>query len=34
LSVTADLAPAAPGLGLIADYPWSAPYEDLKLKMR
>ena len=23
---------AEPGLGLIADYPWSAPYEDLKLK--
>jgi len=22
------------GLGLIADYPWSAPYEDLKLKPR
>ena len=20
------------GLGLIADYPWSAPYEELKLK--
>jgi len=25
---------AEPGLGLIADYPWSAPYEDLKLKDR
>jgi peptide/nickel transport system substrate-binding protein len=23
---------AEPGLGLIADYPWSAPYEDLQLK--
>jgi len=23
---------AEPGLGLIVDYPWSAPYEDLKLK--
>jgi peptide/nickel transport system substrate-binding protein len=23
---------AEPGLGLIADFPWSAPYEDLKLK--
>ncbi|HEY7362461.1 MAG TPA: ABC transporter substrate-binding protein [Methylomirabilota bacterium] len=23
---------AEPGLGLIADYPWSAPYEDVKLK--
>src|SRR5882762_8039747 len=23
---------AEPGFGLIADYPWSAPYEDLKLK--
>jgi len=23
---------AESGLGLIADYPWSAPYEDLKLK--
>lgn len=22
------------GLGLITDYPWSAPYEDLKLKGR
>jgi len=21
-----------PGLGLITDYPWSAPYEDVKLK--
>jgi peptide/nickel transport system substrate-binding protein len=25
---------AEPGLGLIADYPWSAPYEDLKLKAK
>jgi peptide/nickel transport system substrate-binding protein len=25
---------AESGLGLIADYPWSAPYEDLKLKTR
>ncbi len=25
---------AESGLGLIADYPWSAPYEDLKLKAR
>jgi peptide/nickel transport system substrate-binding protein len=25
---------AEPGLGLIADYPWSAPYEDVKLKDR
>jgi len=24
--------PSSSGLGLIADYPWSAPYEDLKLK--
>ena len=23
---------AEPGLGLITDYPWSAPYEDVKLK--
>jgi len=23
---------AESGLGLIADYPWSAPYEDPKLK--
>jgi peptide/nickel transport system substrate-binding protein len=23
---------AEPGLGLIADYPWSAPYEDVRLK--
>jgi peptide/nickel transport system substrate-binding protein len=23
---------AEPGLGLIADYPWTAPYEDLRLK--
>jgi len=23
---------AEPGLGLIANYPWSARYEDLKLK--
>ena len=23
---------AQPGLGLIADYPWSAPYEDLRIK--
>ena len=23
---------AEPGFGLIADFPWSAPYEDLKLK--
>jgi hypothetical protein len=22
------------GLGLIADYPWSVPYEDLKLEAR
>jgi peptide/nickel transport system substrate-binding protein len=25
---------AEPGLGLIADYPWSAPYEDVTLKAR
>jgi peptide/nickel transport system substrate-binding protein len=25
---------AEPGLGLIADYPWSAPYEDVKLKAK
>jgi peptide/nickel transport system substrate-binding protein len=25
---------AEPGLGLITDYPWSAPYEDLRLKER
>ncbi len=25
---------AESGLGLIADYPWSAPYEDLRLKAR
>jgi peptide/nickel transport system substrate-binding protein len=25
---------AEPGLGLIADYPWSAPYEDLTIKER
>ena len=25
---------AESGLGLIADYPWSAPYEDLKLKAK
>jgi peptide/nickel transport system substrate-binding protein len=25
---------AEPGLGLITDYPWSAPYEDLRLKTR
>ncbi len=25
---------AEPGLGLIADYPWSAPYEDVTLKVR
>jgi peptide/nickel transport system substrate-binding protein len=25
---------AEPGLGLIADYPWSAPYEDVKLKVK
>ena len=25
---------AEPGLGVIADYPWSAPYEDVKLKAR
>jgi peptide/nickel transport system substrate-binding protein len=25
---------AEPGLGLIADYPWSAPYEDVKLKTK
>jgi peptide/nickel transport system substrate-binding protein len=25
---------AEPGLSLIADYPWSAPYEDVKLKAR
>ena len=25
---------AESGLGLIADYPWSAPYEDVKLKAR
>jgi peptide/nickel transport system substrate-binding protein len=25
---------AESGLGLIADYPWSAPYEDIKLKAR
>jgi hypothetical protein len=23
-----------PGLGLIADYPWSPPYEDVKLKLK
>jgi hypothetical protein len=23
---------AEPGIGLITDYPWSAPYEDLRLK--
>ena len=23
---------AESGLGLITDYPWSAPYEDIKLK--
>jgi peptide/nickel transport system substrate-binding protein len=22
------------GFGLIADYPWAAPYEDVKLKAR
>ena len=25
---------AESGLGLITDYPWSAPYEDLKLKAK
>jgi peptide/nickel transport system substrate-binding protein len=25
---------AESGLGLVADYPWSAPYEDLRLKAR
>jgi peptide/nickel transport system substrate-binding protein len=25
---------AESGFGLIADYPWSAPYEDVKLKPR
>ena len=25
---------AEAGFGLIADYPWSAPYEDLKLKAK
>jgi peptide/nickel transport system substrate-binding protein len=25
---------AEPGLGLIADYPWSAPYEEIKLKAK
>jgi len=25
---------AEPGLGLIADYPWSAPYEDVTLKVK
>jgi peptide/nickel transport system substrate-binding protein len=25
---------AESGFGLIADYPWSAPYEDVKLKAR
>ena len=25
---------AESGLGLVADYPWSAPYEDVKLKAR
>jgi peptide/nickel transport system substrate-binding protein len=25
---------AEPGLGLIADFPWSAPYEDVRLKAR
>ena len=25
---------AEPGLGLIADYPWSAPYEDIKLRSK
>jgi hypothetical protein len=23
---------AEPGLGLIEDYPWAAPYEEVKLK--
>ena len=34
LSVLTGYGPrvAEPGLGLIADYPWSAPYEDVKLK--
>jgi peptide/nickel transport system substrate-binding protein len=25
---------AEPGLGLVADYPWSAPYEDVRLKAK
>jgi hypothetical protein len=25
---------AESGLGLIADYPWAAPYEDVKLKAK
>ena len=25
---------AEPGLGLIADYPWVAPYEEVKLKAK
>jgi hypothetical protein len=25
---------AESGLGLITDYPWSAPYEDVKVKAR
>ncbi|HSE95196.1 MAG TPA: ABC transporter substrate-binding protein, partial [Methylomirabilota bacterium] len=25
---------AEPGLGLVADYPWSVPYEDLRLKTK
>jgi len=25
---------AESGLGLVADFPWSAPYEDVKLKAR
>src|SRR6266852_4071964 len=36
LSVLTGYGPrvAEPGLGLIADYPWSAPYEDVKLKAK
>ena len=34
LSVLTGYGPrvAETGLGLIADYPWSAPYEEVKLK--
>ena len=36
LSVLTGYGPrvAEAGLGLIADYPWSAPYEDVKLKAK